>query len=264
MFRRLCAGSRAPAARFLSSTLPRQAHSRAVISREAVTPAKRPRPLLPSRRIRDQQEQRRKLLGARIYGTVWISIGMLVMDESLDWRTRIGIGIQVVQNITLEQDHPTRLKQFWDTGHWLLHQYGGTDVEHHGALRLPADSGFSSPDELETRLLTVPDPDIPGGTVILCLAAFLGPDEEDTEIYVSEHGNRLTDAAEAMLPAFEKFAAETYPSSPTRGAILVLQQNSDWKSVYWDGHRWINLVYLEWQTAESMGLATEAEIEEGG
>jgi hypothetical protein len=173
-----------------------------------------------------------------------------VLNEALDWETRCALAVDMVQSITLEDDVEERSRKFYATGESLLVAYSGAEIEHHeGAIRLRADDGWG--DNLETRILTAPDPDFEGGTLVLGLATLRDPGKET---YFAVHGNRITDATESVLSEMEVFAS-TLPASPrVRGALLLLDQNGDWKCVYWDGKRWINIVYLEWQTAGSMGL----------
>ncbi|KAI3325446.1 hypothetical protein HD806DRAFT_490319 [Xylariaceae sp. AK1471] len=205
----------------------------------------------------DQNGKGPRQLHAHIFCSIYTSIGFLVLNEALDWDTRRALAVDTVQSITLEMDTEQRWRKFYETGESLLAAYSGAEVEHHeGAIRLRADDGWG--DEIETRILTAPDPDVEGGILVLSLTTLRDPEEET---YLPINGNRLTDATEAVLPEIEAFASRLPNSPRVRGAILLLEQNRDWKCVYWDGKRWINIVYLEWQTAESMNLPSENDFE---
>ncbi|KAI8626247.1 hypothetical protein F5Y19DRAFT_447692 [Xylariaceae sp. FL1651] len=257
MLRRLWAGSRAPAHNLTSSLcrspqqfLFRQVHfsPRSRILRHGPQ---------NNHHHHHQWGKSSRQLHARIYGSVYTSIGFLVLNEALDWEVRRNLGIETVQNITLEADSARKWRKFYETGESLLAAYSGAEVEHHeGAIRFREEAGWG--DELETRVLTAPDPEVEGGTLVLCLSVLRDPEEE---IYFSEHGNRLTDATMTVLPEVEAFARALPASPKVRGAMILLQQDGDWKSLYYDGTRWINIVYLEWQTAESMGLPSAHEVE---
>lgn len=177
-----------------------------------------------------------------------MSIAMLVTDENMSYPERQELALKTVYNIIFEQDEEAKLKRYWETGRWLLATYSGTEVQDHGYLQAAPDSGWGD-DDLEARLMTTPDPDFPGTTFIFCQAVLY--DFEPSEVYIAQHGNRATDAAEAMLSAFESFAR--HQEGPVRGVILLMQPNGDWKSLYFDGKRWINVVYLEWQTPATLG-----------
>ncbi|KAI1773234.1 hypothetical protein F4818DRAFT_121283 [Hypoxylon cercidicola] len=192
----------------------------------------------PSRVLRASQ--------SGIYGTVFMSIVMLVTDASMDYGARQDLAFSIVHSIMHERDPEVQLLTYWATGQWMLAGYAGADVEVHGRLRAP---GWAD-DELEAVVMTAPDPEWRGGTLVVCQAVLFDPDPDD--VYVAEHGNRATDAAEALLVKVEEFARGH--GGPVRGGILLMQPNGDWKSVYFDGKRWINVVYLEWQTAASMGF----------
>lgn len=178
-----------------------------------------------------------------------MSVALLVTDTTLDIRERQALALKTVYDIINEKDEATKLKRYWDTGLWLLEIYSGAEVEHHGPLPPVKDSGWTD-DELETRLMTAPDPDFEG-TFVFC-QALLFVEEEETDVYLAQNGNRVTDATEALLPTFEAFARDC--GGPVRGVILLVQPDGDWKSVYFDGKRWINVVYLEWQTPASLGF----------
>ncbi|KAF2966249.1 hypothetical protein GQX73_g7343 [Xylaria multiplex] len=181
-----------------------------------------------------------------------VTLGFLVLNEALDWETRRKMGVDRVQYITMEREVKEKWRKFYETGQSLLAAYSGSDIEElEDAIRIPSDL-----DCLEVKIFRTPDPDVEGGTLLLCLAA-IGDPEGDT--YIPAYGNRLTDTADALLPGIEALAS-TLPASPrVRSVMVLLEQDGDWKSLYWDGKRWINVVYLEWQTAESLGLPSHDE-----
>lgn len=178
-----------------------------------------------------------------------MSIVMLVTDESIDYQTRQDLAFATVYNIMHEPDHKTKIARYWATGQFMLASYSGSEIQVHGKLRPDPASGWTD-DELEAVVLTAPDPDWPDGTLVFCQAVLHDPDPD--AVYIAEHGNRATDAAEALLAQVEEFARDH--GGPVRGGLLLMQPNGDWKSLYWDSKRWINVVYLEWQTAASMGF----------
>ncbi|KAI0870181.1 hypothetical protein GGS24DRAFT_493191 [Hypoxylon argillaceum] len=188
-------------------------------------------------------------LQARVYATIFVSIGFLVLDEELDWQMRCMIARDVVQHITLAPDTDCRQARFWKMGKMLLAEYSGSEVEHHeDVCHIPADAVWAS--DLGTRVLTAPDPEVEGGTLVLCLASLRGL---DNEFYLPATNNRLYDVASTLIPQIEAFARGLDASPRVRGAML-LEEKGAWISLYWDGTRWINVIYLEWQTAESIGL----------
>ncbi|KAH9993452.1 hypothetical protein F4779DRAFT_608685 [Xylariaceae sp. FL0662B] len=240
MFRRFWAGPRCPASKICFSFRPRSQLRRLLTQRAAIP-----------RRSTWSRQTHSKILSARVYGSIFLSIGLLVTNEALDWEVRRNLAVSIVQEITLEPDMAKKLQRYWELGPWLLQLYSGAEAEDHGPLPLDTDTEFAE-DELQTELLTVADPERPGGTFILCQGLLAEKDED--EVYVAVHGNRLTDVTEALLSSFETFAKD-YGSA--RGVVLLMQPNGDWKSVYFDGRRWINVVYLEWQTPTSMGFRDE-------
>ncbi|KAK6849310.1 hypothetical protein PG995_013143 [Apiospora arundinis] len=194
------------------------------------------------------------VLKAHVYGTLFLSIALLVTDESIDWDRRIELGIDMVQNVTSPPTYAGKKLEFEIVGAGLLSLFSGAGpdtLQLHEGLTATAESQMA--DQLENWVMTAPDPDVEGGTLILCQSVFVGEDEPD--FYVSTHGSMNNDAAEALMPPFEEFAATLKAKGgPVRGALLLLQASGDWKCIYWDGKRWFNLIFLEWQTAESMGF----------
>ncbi|RWA11540.1 hypothetical protein EKO27_g3581 [Xylaria grammica] len=194
-------------------------------------------------------------LHAGIYASVCVSIGFLVLNDTLDFKVRRRIGIEVVQSVTGQKDVKERWIKFYETGHWLLTAYCGGHVEYHeDAIRAPDDCGL-----VNVTIFSSRDPDVEGGTVVLCLVA-LRNQEGDT--YFPTNGNRLTDVTESLIPKVEAFASGLEASPKVRGAMVLLEEDGDWKSLYWDGMRWINVVYLEWQTAESMGFLSDDDFKD--
>ncbi|KAK8035538.1 hypothetical protein PG993_010533 [Apiospora rasikravindrae] len=197
------------------------------------------------------------ILRAHIYGTLFLSIALLVPDESLSWDERCELGIKTVQDVTRPATYAEKKAEFMKTGAGLLALFagGGADsVAVHEPLAATAESQMEG--QLHNWVMTAPDPEVSGGTLLLCQAVFADDDEPD--FYVSTHGSMNNDAAEALIPAFEDFARNGLkPKGPVRGAMMLLQASGDWKCIYWDGKRWLNLIFLEWQTAESMGFIDE-------
>lgn len=178
-----------------------------------------------------------------------MSIGMLVTDTSLDFSERKRLAMKAVYGIIMEEDLQVMLLRYWSTGDWLLRLYSGAAVTHHGRLRPAAESGWSD-DELDARLMSTPDPDFPGSTFLLCQAVLYDREQDESEVYVSEFGSRSADATEALLASFEAFAKEC--KEPVRGVLLLMESDGGWRSIYFDGKRWINVLYLEWQTAANL------------
>ncbi|KAI1848614.1 hypothetical protein JX266_005473 [Neoarthrinium moseri] len=241
MFRGLWKGWRSlPSAQARFNSTPNQSQFRANVIRllrnnGARSLAARPRPKNSS------------VLYANIYGSIYLSIALLVTDDSLDWLTRRHAGVEAVQEITLAKDFATKTKNFWALGPALLHAYSGKDVEHHEGLQPTEESGMV--DELEVRLMTVPDPDDSDTTLFLCQATFKS--EAEPEFYVATRSNRMEDAAYSLMPSVDKVNQQHLAA---RGLLLLLYPDGSFHCLYYDGRRWLNLLFLEWQTAESMGF----------
>ncbi|KAI4861030.1 hypothetical protein F4820DRAFT_82301 [Hypoxylon rubiginosum] len=189
-----------------------------------------------------------------IYGTIFMSIVMLVPADSMDYQTRREVAFATFYHVMNAPDEKTKVLRFWVTGLELFARYAGAadaaEVDRtRWLVELDPASGWTR-DDLQATVVTAPDPERPGGTLVFCQAVLYDPDPGT--VYVAEHGNRATDAAEDLLVKVEEFAREL--GGPVRGGILLMQPNGDWKNVYFDGKRWINVVYLEWQTAASMGF----------
>lgn len=189
----------------------------------------------------------RTILHSSIYGTVYLSIALLVTDEKLDWSTRQNVGIEAVQEITHAESHEEQLERFWALGPALLKAHSGRDAVLHEPIRPTEDSGLA--DDLSVRVMTVPDPESPGKNLALCQAAFV--EGEEPEFYVATHSDRMSDAAHSLFPEFEKFAKDHHA---TKGALLIIHPDGNWYCLYYDGARWLNMIFLEWQTAASMGM----------
>lgn len=187
------------------------------------------------------------VLRSGIYGTIYLSIALLVTDESLDWATRQNVGIEAVQEITHAESHEEQLDRFWALGPALLKAHSGQDAEHHEPLKPSEESGLA--EDLVVRLMTAPDPEVPGQNLVLCQAAFV--EEEVPDFYVATHSDRMSDAAHSLFPEFEQF---TKDHNATKGALLIIHPDGNWYCLYYDGKRWLNMIFLEWQTAASMGI----------
>lgn len=224
-----------------------------------IRPAKTSKQRPSQHRSRHGASPKPTILRAHIYGTLFLSIALLVPDESLTWDARCELGIKTVQDIVRQDTYAQKKHEFIMTGAALLALYSGggaDDVQVHEApLAVTAASQMEG--QLQNLVLTAPDPEVEGGTLVLCQSVFV--DDHEPDFYVSTHGSMNNDAAEALIPPFEEFARKLQAAGggPVRGAMLVLQASGDWKCIYWDGKRWFNLIFLEWQTAESMGFVDE-------
>ncbi|KAK7911181.1 hypothetical protein PG985_013662 [Apiospora marii] len=217
------------------------------------------RQLASQQRSRHGAGPKPRVLRAHIYGTLFLSVALLVPDESMDWDARSELGIKTVQDILRPATYAEKKHEFMMTGAALLALYSGgqaDDVQvHETPLVATAESQMEG--HLQNLVLTAPDPEVPGGTLVLCQSVFV--DDHEPEFYVSTHGSMNNDAAEALIPPFEEFARTLRAAGggPVRGAMLLLEASGSWKCIYWDGKRWFNLIFLEWQTAESMGFVYE-------
>ncbi|KAI4596829.1 hypothetical protein KJ359_005173 [Pestalotiopsis sp. 9143b] len=202
----------------------------------------------PSQARRGQLPKQFAALRSGTYGTIFLSIALLVTDETLDWPTRQSLGIQAVDDVLNAETHEQQLEAFWILGEALLKAHSGTTPDFHEPIRPEEESGLA--DDLVVRLMTVPDPETPGKNLVLCQAAFI--DEEDPEFYVATHSDRMADAAHSLFSGFEEFAKS---HDASKGAMLIVHPGGSWYCLYYDGHRWLNLIFLEWQTAASIGLS---------
>ncbi|KAI1258690.1 hypothetical protein F5Y18DRAFT_339049 [Xylariaceae sp. FL1019] len=189
-------------------------------------------------------------LQSSIYASVYTTIGFIVANETLDMADRQEIGLRFVESIVLDPDETRRYQTFFAQGRELLGGFSGTEATDH--VFHTSETGWN-PAELDVRLHSTPDPEVEGGRLFFCLASI--KDLEASQLYIDELDipSQLRDAAYAIFPVIGTFI-EGLPNSPrVRGALCILQ-DKQWISLYWDGKRWINFVFLEWQTAESMGL----------
>ncbi|KAJ2985928.1 hypothetical protein NUW58_g5275 [Xylaria curta] len=177
-------------------------------------------------------------LHAGIHGTIFTSIALLVLNDTLDFESRKLLGYKMVESIRWVEDVESRFSKFRQTGESLLAGYSGGPVEYHeGVVRNLGDG-------TDVKILTAPDPDVEGGT--LPPRPVTLSDLDSTCISPSRGGNRFADTADALIPKLEGFASGLGYSPRVRGAMVVFTHTSDWVCVYWDGKRWINIVYLEW------------------
>ncbi|KAI0814036.1 hypothetical protein GGR55DRAFT_633803 [Xylaria sp. FL0064] len=183
-------------------------------------------------------------LHAGIHCTIFTSIGALVFSEEAGWEEGRANAVRLIGHIIHEKDPEERWRKLCTVIAWSLAWFCGTDFDHLEYYDRP----IRAPDFVQTTIMTAPDPEVEGGTLVVWVG--MVQDIEDT--YLTENGNRLTDLAETNIPEVEAFASKLEASPKVRGAMVLLDHDGNWKSLYWDGRRWINVVYLEWQTPESM------------
>lgn len=170
------------------------------------------------------------------------------MDE-LNWAERRTVGIDTVQHITGEEDSEEMRRKFYELGPMILQAFTNADVQETVYVYDPRD-----PPSFDCKIYSSADPDVEGGTLVLYLVA-LNSNADDT--HVLEYGNRVTDIASGLIPHCENLAKTLSESSRVRGAMVLLEEDGSWKSMYWDGKRWLNVVFLEWQTPESLAYIWE-------
>ncbi|KAJ8108841.1 hypothetical protein ONZ43_g6304 [Nemania bipapillata] len=194
---------------------------------------------------RNEKQGPRQLQAGGISAIIYMSIACLVLDESRDWASRRSVGIQVVDLVLQEKDETQKRVNFFALGWDLLRRYSCGDIEHHpDAIRITDEEGWVN--GFEITVLTAPDPDVKNGTFVLCLGMEKSPQPgEDNHIPACHES--LTDATFTLIPQVEVFAHGLEGSPSVRGAMLLLRRDNSWKSVYWDGKRWINIVFLEWR-----------------
>ncbi|KAI1131394.1 hypothetical protein F5Y10DRAFT_233582 [Nemania abortiva] len=197
-----------------------------------------------------QSAKGRQRLQAHIRGTIYVSIAFLIVNDALDWGTRRRIGVEKMHEILYAENTKKMAFKFWATGYALLGMYSGGEVDQ-DTFYGPADAGWGER-EIQGIRMIAPDPDDEGGVLLLCVLMVFPPDEDT---YLPEH-SRLTDAALVTIPEFEALARGLPESPKVRGGMVLLEETGDWKCLYWDGKRWINLIFIEWQSAESMGFST--------
>ncbi|KAI1111176.1 hypothetical protein F5Y14DRAFT_454330 [Nemania sp. NC0429] len=182
-------------------------------------------------------------LHAGIYGMILVPIEYMVLDETLDMEARRHKALITINAIEEEKNVAARWRKFYETGEAVLAAFSGAEVEsHEGAVRVPAGSSWAVNAD-RVRVLTTPDPDVEGGTFLVCLV-LMG---KTKDVYIATHvdSNPTTDIALDMIPGVEAFARSLPESPKVRGAMVVLQDPiGDFKSLYWDGKRWINIVFI--------------------
>ncbi|KAI1353643.1 hypothetical protein F5Y01DRAFT_275770 [Xylaria sp. FL0043] len=183
-------------------------------------------------------------LHAGIHCSIFTSIGALALSGETDWEVARARAIRLIGHIILEKDPEERWHTLCMMIAWSLASFCETDFDHLGYHNHP----IRVPAFVQTTIMTAPDPEVEGGTLVVCVGMI--EDIEDT--YLIENGDRLTDLAQTSIPQVEAFASKLEASPKVRGAMVLLDPGGNWKSLYWDGRRWINVVFLEWQTPESM------------
>ncbi|KAI0404693.1 hypothetical protein F4802DRAFT_565955 [Xylaria palmicola] len=178
------------------------------------------------------------LLHGGIHGTVILSLCFFLLNYKPEYYdSHIIQGENYVYNIARERDPEKRTKKLYEVGDYLLSALG--EVENHGRP-------FSVPEEgdVDFRVLTAPNPRVKGGKTLLCLVPLRSLGDQ-TRLDAS--GNRFKDVSEAMIPKIEAFAGR-WPGS--RGAMLILDETGDWMTLLWDGKKWLNIAFLEWQSED--------------
>ncbi|KAI0968411.1 hypothetical protein F4678DRAFT_442958 [Xylaria arbuscula] len=248
MLRQLLGWCRSPP-RILTSSLirPSQPQPRFLLQRHFFSRSGIPRHS-PRTNQHGQNGNRARHLYAHIHCTILVSIMGIVLTEADDWWKWRRAAIHIVIDIMNEEDPNSRWKKVWALSEWLLQKFSG--VEH---IDYPdvdfREKAWGIPSGMEARLMTAPDPDVEGGTLVLFVGMMMDA-QEDT--YVVEDGYERFHNFNLVAPAIETFAREKLETWPrVRGAVLLIEQDG-WSSVYWDGRRWINVIFLEWQTRESM------------
>ncbi|KAI1641572.1 uncharacterized protein F4817DRAFT_355360 [Daldinia loculata] len=233
MFRRLWPGLRSPATTNISRRWPRpQSHTSFFTSRTAY------------RQYGSRNRQPlSKILHAEIYGTIVIAIGLLVTDTSLSLEKRSELAMQTINHVSNAPDAATRLQRYWDTGRSLLERYSGAALEYDAHLRLDQWRD----DELEARLMVTPDPDVPGGSFILCqVVLFEEVPSQENRI----ENQRIHDLMHDLLSGTEAFAQ--YRGGLARGVLLFMDMDGRWLNIYFDGKRWFNIAYWPFKMAQDL------------
>ncbi|KAI0845406.1 hypothetical protein F5Y00DRAFT_246480 [Daldinia vernicosa] len=229
MFRRLWTGLRSPATTNVSKIWPRpQSRTSFFTSRTAYR-----------QHGSGTRRSQPKVLHAGVYGIIAMDIALLVTDESMSLKERSDLAIRTIDHITDAPDDATKLRRFWETGQSLLEKYSGAAVEHHGHLRLDQ---FGD-DQLEARLMVAPDPDVPGGSFILCQAALF----EELRPYENRAGQALLSATEAFAQHRDGLA---------RGVLLMIDMTcGDCATLYFDGKRWFNIAFFQFVSPQDLGYS---------
>ncbi|KAJ3554590.1 hypothetical protein NPX13_g10575 [Xylaria arbuscula] len=186
--------------------------------------------------------------GNGIHCTIYLSIAAVTIWGDMDWRLARMAGIDCVQHVTGQETWDDMKREFFRMGRVLLAELAvGTEITE--IVCTPEDPHF-----FDCKVYSVPDKEVEGGTFMLYLVAL---NEETDETHVIEHGNRVTDVATSLIPQFEAMAKTCNEKSRLRGAMVLLEEDGSWKSLYWDGIRWVNLVFFEWQTPDSLAYVWE-------
>ncbi|KAI0023421.1 hypothetical protein F4780DRAFT_80293 [Xylariomycetidae sp. FL0641] len=197
-----------------------------------------------------------------IYGAMFMGLGFLVNNPRLDPDERWVIAWEFVDWVIGPEDADVRRERFFAAGKHLMEEYAWSYVEHdpsgeglklrndsnrpqlvrdHGPVWFPPDSPFR-PDEIQTRLLTVPDPDRPQyGAVVLLQAHFVAPFiDEVPEEAAADH---LILAAAMLSEVFEKVVSHRN-CREIRGALAVADPQGSMLTYYFDGWRWYSISFF--------------------
>ncbi|KAI1478656.1 hypothetical protein F4774DRAFT_384660 [Daldinia eschscholtzii] len=169
----------------------------------------------------------------------------MVTDTSLSFEERRELGIQTMYYITLEPDRDTRFWRFWKMGRFLLEKYSGAALENCGQLQLDQWTD----DEFEAWMTAAPDPDVPGGSFVLCQVAIYR--ETPATADGDDPSDRYSVITQGLLSAFEAFVRRRGGS--VRGAMLFLDPNGHYLGCYFDGKRWISIHFFEFQKPQDVG-----------
>ncbi|KAI1421225.1 hypothetical protein F5Y12DRAFT_39749 [Xylaria sp. FL1777] len=196
-----------------------------------------------------QNGSRSRQLRAHIHTSIYMSITALVLNDAMDIDFGRAMCIRLILKIADEKDPDQKWRIFCETIQQLLSRFSDSQLEcHEGAIRVPSF--------LETRLLTAPDPEVEGGTLVV----FLGMVKDaGNDPYLIDNGRWITNVALTILPEIEAFASGLESSPKVRGVALLLEPDGSWKSLYWDGKRWMNVLFLEWQDSETLSYWVKRE-----
>ncbi|KAI1296977.1 hypothetical protein F5Y03DRAFT_291997 [Xylaria venustula] len=253
MLRQFLGGCRSPP-RILTSSLIRQSQPqpRFLLQRNFFSRSGIPRHG-PRTNQHGQNGNRPRYLYAHIHCTIYLSVMSIYLTEAEDWWKWRRMAIHMMIETLAEEDVTQKWKNLWALSHWLLQRFSGIEHidYHHINFR---ENGWGIPNSIEARLMTAPDPDVEGGTLML----FVGMEmDAQQETYVVENGDPPMPHLGLIAPAMETFAREELETWPRVRGAIVLVEHDGWTCVYWDGKRWINVNFLEWQTRESMAHIIE-------
>ncbi|KAI0429906.1 hypothetical protein F5Y09DRAFT_309101 [Xylaria sp. FL1042] len=192
-----------------------------------------------------QYGSRPRQLSAGVQCTIWTSLASLALSEDIDWEEFRFQTLAIIHSITREEDEGERWRKLCAVSGSALASFSETELEHFGRHTAP----IQVPYDVVTGIMTAPDPEVEGGTLVVCIGMVVRTKEG---LYLTEHGDRLTDLSQDIMPKIEAFARNLEGSPKVRGCLVLLDQDGGWKSLYWDGRRWINIIFVECQTAESM------------